>query len=62
MRVVFKIASFNSVGELNLLPKEYSTYDEAEKAITHNCLDGVYQIQKVFVKDTRHDPDTEQPS
>ena len=61
MRVVFKIASFNSVGELKLLPKEYSTYDEAEKAITHNFLDGVYQIQKVFVKATRHDPDTEQP-
>ena len=61
MRVVFKIASFNSVGELKLLPKEYPTYEEAEKAITHNYMDGVYQIQKVFVKDTSHDPDTEHP-
>ena len=61
MKVVFRIASFNIIGELKLLPKEYPTYEEAEKAITHNCMDGVYQIQKVFVKATRHDPTNEQP-
>ena len=61
MKVVFRIASFNIIGELKLLPKEYPTYEEAEKAIAHNCMDGVYQIQKVFVKATRHDPTNEQP-
>ena len=61
MKVVFRIASFNIVGELKLLPKEYSTYEEAEKAITHNCMDGVYQIQKVFVKATSHDLNNEPP-
>ena len=61
MKVVFRIASFNSVGELRLLSKEYSTYEEAEKSIMHNCMDGVYQIQKVFVKATNHSPNDEPP-
>ena len=55
MKTVFRIATFDKGGNLKLLLKEYETYEQAENAIRLNCMDGVYQIQKVFVKFTEHE-------
>lgn len=45
---VFKIAEFDGQGNLRLLIKEYSSYEEA-KLIILAMPSGTYQIQKVFV-------------
>lgn len=51
MKEVFKIAEFNEEGLLKLLKKEFSTYSEAVKFIDEELPAGIYQIQKVFVKE-----------
>jgi hypothetical protein len=49
MQEVFKIAEFDTQGRLRLKNQEFSSYAAAHKAI-EDLPDGVYQIQKVFVK------------
>ena len=50
MKQVFKVASFDEEGKLTLLKPEFDSYPGAETYIS--ILEpGVYQIQKVYIKE-----------
>ena len=49
MQEVFRIAEFDSQGNLKLKIQEFATYPDAVKAI-ESLPSGTYQVQKVFVK------------
>lgn len=49
MQEVFKIAEFDTQGNLRLKDQEFSSYSDAVKAI-EELPNGTYQVQKVFVK------------
>lgn len=49
MQEVFKIAEFDTQGNLRLKVQEFSSYADAVKAI-EELPNGTYQVQKVFVK------------
>lgn len=49
MQEVFKIAEFDTQGNLRLKVQEFSSYADTVKAI-EELPNGTYQVQKVFVK------------
>ena len=49
MKEVFKIAEFDSQGNLRLKIQEYLSYNDAV-AYIDSLPKGIYQIQKVFIK------------
>jgi len=50
MKEVFKVAEFDTQGNLRLKSAEFATYPEAVAAI-EKLPTGTYQVQKVFIKE-----------
>lgn len=52
MEIKFIIIKVNTDGELvHQYIEEFSTYEEASVEIENNLLPGIYQINKIFIKE-----------